>query len=180
MSVSLILGALWKYRATIADVAPRVMRVVNAGRQDGWTAALSRIAVELGTAATPEAIARHAEQDPEGFKKALIVADESLEEFEAELELAEGAVAAGNERARDEQKSDNPLARYWRPIFGFTFTGIYGWLGVTVIAPIMLDGVTATDAASFSTFITTGAGVLGYYVHSRTKEKKARISQDAL
>lgn len=138
----------------------------------------------LGVPATPDAVNDALKNAPADLQGKLSAAEaEAIAKWPALAEMAksqaENAVAVG-ETMRAEIVAEDPMQRWWRPIYAFELTAECALVWPAIIYDLMFgDGKLAP-------FITQNAGllmtywgfrfsVLGVYTYGRTQEKREEI-----
>ena len=133
---------------------------------------IEAVADKLGTDATPQAIEDAYKADPDTFTQTV----RTIETDYAEVARA-GAEAhmAYIELVKGDRDSADLLTRIWRPLNGFLFP--VGCLIIVATVCVMLLSRIPIDASLLPLIgivvpvMTAWAGVVGYYVGQRTKEK---------
>ncbi|MBW8640471.1 holin family protein [Hoeflea sp. WL0058] len=130
------------------------------------------VAERLGADATPQAIEEAYKADPEVFTQTVRTIETN---YAAIARAGAEAHMAYIELANGDRNSADLLTRVWRPINGFLFP--VGCLIIVVTVCVMLLSRISVDASVLPLIgivvpvMTAWAGVVGYYVGQRTKEK---------
>ncbi|MEO4040238.1 3TM-type holin [Hoeflea sp. CAU 1731] len=133
---------------------------------------LETVAGKLGTDATPQAIEEAYNADPEVFTKTVRTIET---DYAAIARAGAEAHLAYIELVKADRDSADLLTRIWRPLNGFLFP--VGCLIIVATVCVMLLSRIPVDASVLPLIgivvpvMTAWAGVVGYYVGQRTKEK---------
>ncbi len=133
---------------------------------------IEAVADKLGTDATPQAIEDAYRADPEIFTKTVRTIET---DYAAIARAGAEAHMAYIELVKGDGDSADILTRIWRPMNGFLFP--VGCLIIVATVCVMLLSRIPIDASLLPLIgivvpvMTAWAGVVGYYVGQRTKEK---------
>lgn len=105
------------------------------------------------------------------------------EMIRAEAEAQRAAIADTHATIRAEMASDDPLQRWWRPIYAIELTVECAALWIVLVHEFWTGDLQTINALIGATALMVGYwgfrfGVLGVYVSGRTREKLAAAGQD--
>lgn len=133
------------------------------------------------TEKTPAAVqAALAASSPEAAAAAALVAEEKwAAAVEAEAEAAQAQVTQVGQTQRAEIASDDPLQRWWRPLYALELSMVECPAFMVTLLHVLWTGVApgingfATLSGLLMAYFAARFGVLGVYVSARSREKQA-------
>jgi len=138
---------------------------------DVTNAVVETIAGKLGVDATPEAISEKYTSDPEATRAAVLDTEKEW------AEVARGAMELHGQYLSgiDADAAKGGMNALWRPVNGLLFAvGLFAVLLTAcfaILARIPIDASQLPLVTLVGTVVGPWAGVIGYYVGQRTKEK---------
>lgn len=138
---------------------------------------IDSLADRLGVPATPEAIGRKIETDPDA---AVIVREVEAEVRQdlARIAEADRDIMLSYHRVLEaDQKSEGWIQARWRGIFALVFTACFAGIVLTVCRAIWISQLVGIEAVGglLITLVLAGCAVLGVQVYQRSEEKKAGV-----